>query len=271
MIIVKIQDLPKVGGPIHGSEYARVCDSDEITYLNETGYKIRFIDEPDYASSQIYCKGWDCPPEDISSQPGETECGVSYGPNNPRNLIRLRYDSTTYFSTPCKNYENAYKVNQPGEKGYVIGCPNGLELYTPPITTSMLIPKSTSFVTIEATTISEQKTTTLEANSEVQINPTSSKDNFSSSIIIETESPITQPEVSSQWTQQSNTIVHLSKASAQLSAGAVIGIVFASIAGFTLFVVIIGIVGFLFFNLSTKKSDPQEYTFSNSQDFLEFE
>ena len=65
--------------------------------------------------------------------------------------------------------------------------------------------------------------------------------------------PTPKPVLStSQEAQQSNDVVNLSKTSAQLGVGAIVGIVFASIAGFTILTVLVGVVGFALLNLSSK-------------------
>ena len=129
MIIVKIQDLERVGN----SEYARICQSNEVTYLNETDYEINLVTNVDDSDFRYFCKGWDCPVPGGAialGKSGNSKCGVSVHWGNLAHLIRLEYYSNTLlYDTPCKNYENAYKVNEPGQAGYVIGCPNGLELY----------------------------------------------------------------------------------------------------------------------------------------------
>ena len=247
MIIVKIQDLPKIGG----SEYARVCESNETTYLDESGYGVSFIDEADFEWSGYYsCKGWDCSSiKYILIKVGNLKCGVGDGPDNPRHLIRLEDNSELYYDTPCENYENAYRVNKPGENGYVIGCPNGLEVLhpIPTPTTSTLALEPTSSVALTSTVpTSDFNSSLLQSTTQ---NP--SKDTLSLSSAL-----------SLQVAQPSDTTVDLDEASTQLGAGAIVGIVFASIAGITVLAVGVGIVGlfaYIYFRKGTVKSD----SFSN--------
>ena len=347
MIITTINSLLKVGN----SKYARVCESENTTYLDAPGYEITFINGADYEDNIYGCKGWDCPVTNgLVTGLGETKCGVSHHSSDIAHLIRIKYATTLSYDTSCKNYENAYRVNRTGEEGYIIGCPNGLELYTAPVPTtspssfssslaSTLVtptPANSALMT-SAPVIDPTSSTNLmgyttdiisEPSSSILLNSSSSSNSSSlsqttsssvssqttanapittsessvvsssgiatessistlsssskyldeiseefslptltieptSSEVLPVESSALESEVSSQMTQQSNEVVDLGKAGAQLGAGAIVGIVFASIAGFTILTVLMGVVGFVLLNLSSKGS-AGSYSFSKT-------
>ena len=301
MIIVTIQDLERVGG----SNYARVCESNETTYLDAPGYEVTFINGIDFESVQLYCKGWDCPPNEAVSAGGNgAKCGVTRGPNNPRHLIRVKHEFKPYYDTPCVNYENAYRVNIPDQNGYVVGCPNGLEIFGASAsisTTASTLATSTAVTTpvtstsVTASTSSKSLmghvTDTDSRSSSLSFSPSSSSSSQSiyerqttslenlvsdapwstnapageSSGEVYMSTPTSEPiSPTAQEPQQSNGITNLSKTSTQLGTGAIVGIVFASVAGFTILGVLIGVAGFIFLNLSSKGSVPQEYLFSKT-------
>ena len=255
MIIVKIQDLPTVGG-VYGTQYVRLCNSSDTTHLNETGYEVTFMNEVDSYEYNLSCKGWDCPTVYTSGSSKSAKCGTDCIVNHEsRHLIRL--DSNTPYGllcdTSCENYENAYRVNKPGEKGYVIGCPNGLEaLYPMPTpTTSMLVLESTSSVAL--TPIEPTSGSSFSLSQPTTQNPSTDTLSLSLSSIL-----------SSQVTQPSDTAVDVDKASTQLASGAIVGIIFASIAGVTILAVGVGIAGFFILNLAAKKGLAEKYSFSRT-------
>ena len=304
MIIVKIQDLQKVGK----SQYARVCESANTTYLNETNYEIQLA-SVEFEDTFYSCKGWDCPINGIlDTDSGGTKCGVSSDGNHRHLMYHFQGSTILKYDTSCDNYENAYLVNQPDQKGYVIGCPNGLELYTQPVMTNAVTMTSNSL----SHAVTPSPLSQLHITSNLPITPSSSnlpitpseslilsgitsisnsrsfQDTFSNSPWV-TNEPLVLDELffpnehsgessdeafastptpetttlTSRGVEQSNEVVNLDKASAQLGAGAIIGIVFASIAGFTILTVLVGVAGFVLLNLSSKGS-VGSYSFSKT-------